>query len=69
MGFQNALSTLSSPDLGAKVGLWGGAEDAVGVFALRCVAGDHDISHLGENMILCLTKIRKQAPGYFGENI
>ena len=65
MGFQNALSILSSPDLGAEVGLWGGAEDAVGVFALRCVAGDHDISHLGENMNLCLTKIRKQAPAHW----
>ena len=63
---------LSSPDLGAEVGLWGGAEDAVGVFALRCVAGNHDISHLGENISMsyvCLTKIRKQVPGYFGENI
>ena len=54
MGFQNAWSTLSSPDLGAEVGLWGGAEDAVGVFALRCVAGDHDISHLGENISMCV---------------
>ena len=45
---------LSSPDLGAKVGLWGGAEDAVGVFALRCVAGDHDISHLRENISMCV---------------
>ena len=54
MGFQNGWSTLSSPDLGAEVGLWGGAEDAVGVFALRCVAGDHDISHLGENISMCV---------------